>query len=208
MYLVKRKGEKKSRRLITSKILENELSASLSKNNTLQVCCAFGHPKVTAKLIDYNMIDSDREDELLLYSQKEMESPCKEVNGSDRRGLLSSKPIKGYEWVLNLVTNEESPFYFGLNDPMCKAISGEVMHGCLSGIYKDSIKNCTDMDKLTDCVLPNAEDTAKIVAIFSNPVHRSDCNKELPSRLGYPMVNGKLQKGKSSRAGIPGGGRQ
>ena len=61
MYLVKRKGEKKSRGLITSKILENELLASLTKNNTLEMCCAFGYPKVTAKLIDYNMIDSDRE---------------------------------------------------------------------------------------------------------------------------------------------------
>ena len=61
MYLVKRKGEKKSRGLITSKILETELSQSLTKNNTLQVCCAFGYPKVTAKLIDYDMIDADRE---------------------------------------------------------------------------------------------------------------------------------------------------
>ena len=128
-------------------------------------------------------------DELLMYSQKETESPCKEVNGSDRGGLLSSKPIKGYEWVLNLVTNEESPFFMGLNDPMCKAMAGEVIHGCLSDIYRESIKNCTDMDKLTDCVLPNAEDTAAIVAIFSNPVHRSECNNELPSRLLYQMAS-------------------
>ena len=61
------------------------------------------------------------------------------------------------------------------------------------------------MDKLTDCVLPNAEDTAAIVAIFSNPVHRSECNNELPSRLSYQMVNGKLAKGKGGGPGNQGG---
>ena len=61
IYLVKRKGEKKSRGLLTSRILETELSVSLKKSNTLEVCCAFGYPKITDELVNYHMIDSDRE---------------------------------------------------------------------------------------------------------------------------------------------------
>lgn len=104
----------------------------------------------------------------MLYSQKDVDSPLKESHSSVKRGEVASYPVKGYEWVLNLVKNKDSSFHNGLNDPMYQAIAGEVIHGCLTKLYKETITGTSDMETLLGCALPNNAQVTTIMVIFNN----------------------------------------
>ena len=141
-----------------------------------------------------------------MYSQQPPASPCKALTGDRTRAELENNPIKAYEWVLQLLTHEDSAFYHGLNEPMCRVIAGEPTYGALSHIFKEPIMTVSDVKNLKDCRLPNGDEVTEIKEVLQLATHQAKFGNLQPQKLKYPPIGGKPMPS-SMRGGNSKGGK-